>query len=99
MAFALATGEVSEVQQVSGGYVVFQCLNSYDETASKANQAKLLAERQDQVFSEYLSSFLAKNAASFNDQAWEKVSISGYRGAASANFYLIYQEYFTETEG
>lgn len=96
IAFALGTDEVSELAQVADGYVIFKCLNSYDETASKANQSRLLAERQDEVFSRYLSSFLAEHAAYFNDQAWEKVSISGYTGAASANFYLIYQEYFTE---
>ena len=28
----------------------------------------------------------------------EKLSISGYQGAASANFYTIYQQYFSEQQ-
>ena len=63
-----------------------------------ANKTKLLAEHRDQVFNEYLDSYLKEHQALFNDQAWEKLSISGYQGAASANFYTIYQQYFSEQQ-
>ena len=96
--FALATGEVSQVLDTDEGYVIYKCTNSYDEAASNANKTKLLAERRDQVFNEYLDSYLKEHQALFNDQAWEKLSISGYQGAASANFYTIYQQYFSEQQ-
>ena len=96
--FALATGEVSPVLDTDEGYVVYKCTDSYDEAASNANKTKLLAEHRDQVFNEYLDSYLKEHQALFNDQAWEKLSISGYQGAASANFYTIYQQYFSEQQ-
>ncbi len=96
--FALATGEVSQVLDTDEGYVIYKCTNSYDEAASNANKTKLLAERRDQVFNEHLDTYLEDHQALFNDQAWEKLSISGYQGAASANFYTIYQQYFSEQQ-
>lgn len=96
--FALATGEVSPVLDTDEGYVIYKCTDSYDEAASNANKTKLLAEHRDQVFNEYLDSYLKEHQALFNDQAWEKLSISGYQGAASANFYTIYQQYFSEQQ-
>ena len=96
--FALATGEVSPVLETEEGYMICKCVNSYDEAASNANKAKLLAERRDQVFSDHLNAYLEEHQALFNDRAWEKLSISGYEGAASANFYTIYQQYFSEQQ-
>lgn len=60
--------------------MIYKCTDSYDEAASNANKTKLLAEHRDQVFNEYLDSYLKEHQALFNDQAWgeaEHLRVSG----------------------
>lgn len=47
--------------------MIYKCTDSYDEAASNANKTKLLAEHRDQVFNEYLDSYLKEHQALFND--------------------------------
>ena len=92
--FRVLRGETISVKAVAAEYGV--STKSIGRDIGKIQE--FLAEHRDQVFNEYLDSYLKEHQALFNDQAWEKLSISGYQGAASANFYTIYQQYFSEQQ-
>ena len=75
--------------------VGYNSMQKKDTQAQESQEITALTKRVEKLEEQQDMSALM---ALVNDQAWEKLSISGYQGAASANFYTIYQQYFSEQQ-
>lgn len=49
-AYALATGEISDVIEADGKYYILRCVNDYDEAATKVRKEEMVREKRNEVF-------------------------------------------------
>ena len=55
-AFALKTGEISNIIEASDGYYIIYCVDDYNEDATLEKKEEVIDERQSEKFIELLSS-------------------------------------------
>ncbi len=92
--FLLKSGEFSPVMETEDGYVIWFCISSYDEEATKENRAALLEEKKKETFEQELEEFLQENRITFRTEVWNKIRLNAC-GDYAVNFYEFYQEYFS----
>lgn len=89
-AYALATGEISDVIEADGKYYILRCVNDYDEAATKARKEEMVREKRNEVFYETYSEYAAKVYLAKDDSLWKNLSITdGER--TSADFFEIFE--------
>lgn len=89
-AYALATGETSDVIEADGKYYILRCVNDYDEAATKARKEEMVREKRNEVFYETCSEYAAKVHLAKDDSLWKNLSITdGER--TSADFFEIFE--------
>ena len=89
-AYALATGEISDVIEADGKYYILRCVNDYDEAATKARKEEMVREKRNEVFYETYSEYAEKVHLAKDDSLWKNLSITdGER--TSADFFEIFE--------
>ena len=89
-AYALATGETSDVIEADGKYYILRCVNDYDEAATKVRKEEMVREKRNEVFYETYSEYAAKVHLAKDDSLWKNLSITdGER--TSADFFEIFE--------
>lgn len=89
-AYALATGEISDVIEADGKYYILRCVNDYDEAATKVRKEEMVREKRNEVFYETYSEYAAKFHLAKDDSLWKNLSITdGER--TSADFFEIFE--------
>lgn len=89
-AYALATGEISDVIEADGKYYILRCVNDYDEAATKARKEEMVREKRNEVFYGTYSEYAAKVHLAKDDSLWKNLSITdGER--TSADFFEIFE--------
>ena len=89
-AYALATGETSDVIEADGKYYILRCVNDYDEAATKARKEEMVREKRNEVSYETYSEYAAKVHLAKDDSLWKNLSITdGER--TSADFFEIFE--------
>ncbi len=89
-AYALATGEISDVIEADGKYYILRCVNDYDEAATKVRKEEMVREKRNEVFYETYSEYAAKVYLAKDDSLWKNLSITdGER--TSADFFEIFE--------
>ena len=89
-AYALATGEISDVIEADGKYYILRCVNDYDEAATKVRKEEMVREKRNEVFYETYSEYVAKIHLAKDDSLWKNLSITdGER--TSADFFEIFE--------
>ena len=89
-AYALATGEISDVIEADGKYYILRCVNDYDEAATKVRKEEMVREKRNEVFYETYSGYAAKVHLAKDDSLWKNLSITdGER--TSADFFEIFE--------
>ena len=89
-AYALATGEISDVIEADGKYYILRCVNDYDESATKVRKEEMVREKKNEAFYETYSEYAAKVHLVKDDSLWKNLSITdGER--ISADFFEIFE--------
>lgn len=89
-AYALATGEISDVIEADGKYYILRCVNDYDESATKVRKEEMVREKKNEAFYETYSEYAAKVHFAKDDSLWKNLSITdGER--TSADFFEIFE--------
>ena len=89
-AYALATGETSDVIEADGKYYILRCVNDYDEAATKVRKEEMVREKRNEVGYETYSEYAAKVHLAKDDSLWKNLSITdGER--TSADFFEIFE--------
>ena len=89
-AYALATGEISDVIEADGKYYILRCVNDYDEAATKIRKEEMVREKRNEAFYETYSEYAAKVHLAKDDSLWKNLSITdGER--TSADFFEIFE--------
>ena len=89
-AYALTTGETSDVIEADGKYYILRCVNDYDEAATKIRKEEMVREKRNEAFYETYSEYAAKVHLAKDDSLWKNLSITdGER--TSADFFEIFE--------
>ena len=90
VAYALASGEISDVIEADGKYYILRCVNDYDEAATKVRKEEMVREKKNEAFYETYSEYAAKVHLAKDDSLWKNLSITdGER--TSADFFEIFE--------
>lgn len=89
-AYALSTGETSDVIEADGKYYILRCVNDYDEAATKVRKEEMIREKKNEAFYETYSEYAAKVHLAKDDSLWKNLSITDGE-KTSADFFEIFE--------
>ena len=89
-AYALSTGETSDVIEAEGKYYILRCVNDYDEAATKIRKEEMIREKKNEAFYETYSEYAAKVHLAKDDSLWKNLSITDGE-KTSADFFEIFE--------
>ena len=89
-AYALSTGETSDVIEADGKYYILRCVNDYDEAATKVRKEEMIREKKNEAFYETYSEYAAKVHLAKDDSLWKSLSITDGE-KTSADFFEIFE--------
>ena len=94
-AFSLAAGEISQVVEENGRYLIIKCVSDYDADATQERKTGLYQERKREAFDKIYSQFKEENPMSFSGDMWKDIKFSKDDKTTTANFFEIYKKYFS----
>lgn len=86
-AFSLDDNEVSDVIETDDGYYLIKCIDKYNEELSEENKAKIVSERQSDVFNEILDKQKKQGSATVNLVVWDNLHIDEGDGVTTDGFF------------
>ncbi|MCR5126999.1 MAG: peptidyl-prolyl cis-trans isomerase [Lachnospiraceae bacterium] len=93
--FALGEGEVSEILQTEDGYVLYQCVNTYDRDQTEAHKVQILQQRRKETFQKLYDAFAEGKDIYLNEELWAQVAMPEQKTTTS-DFFDIYEKYMAE---
>ena len=90
-AFSLAEGEVSEVIAEGGKYYVLQCVDDYDEEATKLRKDQMMREKKTEAFHTSYQAYKAEHPLIGDEGLWNTLSVKACPNV-DADFFSIYEE-------
>ena len=90
-AFSLAEGEVSEVIAEDGKYYVLQCVDDYDEEATKLRKDQMMREKKTEAFHTSYQAYKAEHPLIGDEELWKSLSVAD-SPKVEADFFAIYEE-------
>ena len=93
--FALGEGEVSEILQTEDGYVLYQCVNTYDRDQTEAHKVQILQQRRKETFQKLYDAFAEGKDIYLNEELWAQVAMPEQKTSTS-DFFDIYEKYMND---
>ena len=95
-AFALETGEVSQVVETESGYEIIKCLSTFDREQTDLNKLQIVEERRREVFGQEYDAFVETLARQLNEKVWEEITLLRDEAVETKSFFDVYAKYFPE---
>lgn len=92
-AFALETGEISEVLETDTAFYLLRCVSSFDREQTRENKARIVERRKLEAFGRMYDSFVEEVTLQLNESLWESLEIPE-GGHTTASFFSTYETYF-----
>lgn len=93
--FALGEGECSDVLKTEDGYVIYQCVNTYDREQTEANKLQILQQRRKETFQKLYDAFAEGKDIYLNEELWAQVAMPEQKTTTS-DFFDIYEKYMND---
>lgn len=72
-AFALKTGEISNIIEASDGYYIIYCVDDYNEDATLEKKEEVIDERQSEKFIELFEQWQKDIEIELNEETWDQI--------------------------
>lgn len=92
--FALGEGECSDILKTEDGYVIYQCVNTYDREQTEANKVQILQQRRKETFQKLYDAFAEGKDIYLNEKLWAQVAMPEQKTTTS-DFFDIYEKYMS----
>ena len=92
VAFALKSGEISDIVQANDKYYIIKCSSDNEQSKTDANLELLKAEKKEEVFNESVLPLANSIYVDLNDGYWKNASLRSTQ-SLSARFDSIYEQY------
>lgn len=89
-AFSMAEGEISDVIAHEGKYYIIQCMDDYDEEATKLRKEQMISEKKTEVFHQNYQAYKAEHPLTADEELWKSLSIVGIP-KVDADFFEIFE--------
>lgn len=93
-AFALVSGEISQVTEVEEGFCIIQCVSDYEMDATRERKTQIYKERKNWAFQQIYAQFQTEHKVTIPDEVWSEISFEGGEESETADFFSLYQEEF-----
>lgn len=95
-AFALETGEISEVIETESGYHIIRCTNTFDREQTELSKLEIVEERRREVFGEEYDAFADTLVRQLNTPLWNEIALIHDDEVKTMDFFDVYAKYFPE---
>lgn len=95
-AFALETGEISQVVETDEGYHIIKCISTFDRSQTDRNKLEIVEQRRREVFGQEYDAFVETLARQLNTELWEEMTLLRGQEVSTWDFFDIYARYFPE---
>ena len=95
-AFALETGEISQVIETDTGYHIIKCISTFDKEQTDRNKLEIVEERRREVFGQEYDTFVETLARQLNTELWEQMTLLRDEEVTTWEFFDIYAKYFSD---
>lgn len=95
-AFALETGEISQVTETEEGYRILKCVSTFDKGQTDVNKLEIVEERRREVFGQEYDAFVKTLARRLNEEVWEDLEFPRDENVTTWDFFEVYGKYFPE---
>ena len=92
-AFALETGEISEVLETEEAYYLLRCVSSFDREQTRENKTRIVTRRKREAFGKMYDSFVEEVTIQLNEALWDTLEIPEGEHT-TASFWTVYEAYF-----
>ncbi len=75
VAYALKSGDISNVIETDYGYIILHCVSNYDEAATVARKEEIIAERQNEVFEAKYKIWSTEYKVTQDAEKWEMIRL------------------------
>ncbi len=75
-AYALATGETSDIVEADAKYYIIRCTSDNDKAKTEVNKSSILADKKLAAFNEKFEEYEAGKYVEWNNREWAKLSVS-----------------------
>ena len=96
-AYALETGQISEVVESESGYHIIKCISTFDREETDENKARILEQRRNSAFGQEYDAFVATLARQLNEELWQEISLIHDTDVTTDSFFDVYKTYFPES--
>lgn len=93
--FDLDNGEYTDILEANGGYMMFYCVNKYDEELSAQRKETIYNDRKTQALDEIYSFYQKKVTSILNKELYETISVNASTGITTDNFFKLLDEYIS----
>lgn len=90
-AFAMAEGEVSEVIEEDGQYYILQCLDDYDEEATRIRKEQMIRDKRAMKFHTSYQAYKEEHPLTGDEELWTGLAASEYPDV-TADFFAVYEQ-------
>lgn len=95
-AFALETGEVSQVIETGEGYHIIKCVSTFDRNQTDRNKLEIVEQRRREAFGQVYDAFVKTLARQLNTELWEQLTLLQDQEVTTWDFFDIYAKYFPD---
>lgn len=88
----LEDGGVSPILTNKGKYILYKCVKSNDEEATKKNKEKIKNERESAYLLNMYNDFVKSNPIDINDSEFDKVCKNAFFTIAGKDFFTLWAE-------